>query len=187
MTPKKTVSKKPAPAAEKIAQARLLYDAGAPIAEILGLLDMSAWRFRTFREKHDWPMRPSACAPHGRAPERAAANESQKGAALRPEGLIARLEDAIESEFARVETTLVKQAPKNIEASARTLASLVKTLAELKRMRRDAQDRNEIEDGARDDNDGAGNANDDPPRELAELKAELARRLERLGGERPAE
>lgn len=173
------------PSREKIAQAKLLYDAGvSPIAEILKLLDMSAGQFRTFRMKNHWPLRASACAPKtGQASRTANAT-----AALAAGGLIARLEDAVEREFARAEAALEKHAPKTIEASARTLASLVKTLGELKRMRREA-DRNE--DGARDDNDGDGTDDvsglDDPPRELAELRAELARRLERLRGERPSD
>jgi hypothetical protein len=73
--------------------------------------------------------------------------------------------------------------------SARTLASLVKTLAELKRMRRESEDK---KNDADDDSDqSAGDASerggDEPPHELAELCAELARRLERLRGAGPAE
>jgi len=168
------------PSREKIAQAKLLYDAGvAPIAEILKLLGMSEGQFRRFRQKSGWPMRASACA---RSDETAAAEASPARAA--PEkGLIARLEDAVEREFARAEAALEKHAPKTIEQSARTLASLVKTLAELKRMRREAD---AGPGGAKeeDDEDGAADESlDEPPRELAELRAELARRLERLRGE----
>lgn len=172
-----------APTREQIAQAKLLYDAGvAPIAEILKLLGMSAGRFRRFREQNGWPLRASACAPKNatKAPEPPAAKPARIDG-----GLIARLEDAVEREFARAEAALEKHTPKTIEASARTLASLVKTLAELKRMRRDA---NDAKDGDRDDDaDDALSAPDAPPRELAELRAELARRLERLRSERPTE
>jgi hypothetical protein len=89
----------------------------------------------------------------------------------------------VEREFARAEAALEKNAPKTIEASARTLAILVKTLGELRRMRHEAE---EPRENAREDVDSPAAA-DEPPRELAELRAELARRLERLRGERPAE
>jgi hypothetical protein len=171
--PKKTSP----PSAQKIAQARLLYDAGAPIAEILALLGLSVGQFRRFRAAKGWPLRPSACAkPAGVAPAPApAAADSGR--------LIARLEDAVEREFARAETALDKHAPKTAEASARTLATLVKALAELKRLRRDADEARE--DAPCEDDDAP--EPDAPPRDLAELRAELARRLERLRGERPAE
>lgn len=166
------------PPAQKIAQGRLLYDAGAPIPEILAVLGLSVGQFRRFRETHGWPLRPSACArPSADAPAPAKATPAD------PVRLIARLEDAVEREFARAESALDKQAPKTAEASARTLATLVKALAELKRLRRDADA--PTEDAARDDDDA--DEPDAPPRDLAELRAELARRLERLGGERPAE
>ena len=175
-------TKAASPSREKVAQARLLYDAGAPIAELLKLLHMSAAQFRRFRETNDWPMRASACARRTGAAEAPPAPRPAD-----PGRLIARLEDAVEREFARAEAALEKHAPKTIEASARTLATLVKTLAELKRMRRETD---ELTEGGRDADDDAAQddaARDEPPRELAELRAELARRLERLRGERPPE
>ncbi|MBM3562071.1 MAG: hypothetical protein FJX16_00130 [Alphaproteobacteria bacterium] len=169
------------PCDKKIAQAKLLYDSGVtPIGEILELLGMSVGRFRRFREQNGWPLRASACAPKKSrdAPPAKKPRDANR--------LIARLEDAVEQEFARAETALAKHAPKTIEASARTLASLVKTLAELKRMRRENEDR---ENDAEDEDERAGSecGGDAPPRELAELRAELARRLERLRGAGPAE
>jgi hypothetical protein len=177
--PSKTSPRKTAPpSAAKVAQARLLYDAGAPIAEILALLGLSVGRFRRFREANGWPLRPSACArPTVDAPAPAPAPRADPGR------LIARLEDAVEREFARAETALDKQAPKTAEASARTLATLVKALAELKRLRGSADAARE--EAASDDDDAPDD--DAPPRDLAELRAELARRLERLRGERPTE
>lgn len=162
------------PSGEQIAQAKLLYDAGAPIAQITTLLGMSAKQFLTFREKNDWPKRASIC------PRKAAQPESPP-TSIDPVGLIVKLEEAVGREFARVEAALEKQSPKTIETSARALATLVKTLAELKRMRRDADETKE--DATRADDDRA----DEPPRELAELRAELARRLERLRGDGPSE
>jgi hypothetical protein len=174
-------SKPVSPSQSTIEQAKLLYDSGvAPISEVLALLGMSASQFRSFRMKHGWPMRASACPPRGK---KAKANSIQPLRGKPPGALIARLEDAVAREFARAEAALARQTPKSIETSARTLASLVKTLAELKRMSREA----EAEKGAAGEGDERNGADDDnfdpPPRELAELRAELARRLERLRGE----
>ncbi|QGM93543.1 hypothetical protein F7D13_05610 [Methylocystis rosea] len=173
------------PCDEKITQAKLLYDSGVtPIGEILELLGLSVGQFRRFREHHGWPLRASACAP--KKPQEAALAVKRPRDAGR---LIARLEDAVEQEFARAEAALAKHAPKTIEASARTLASLVKTLAELKRMRRESEDKKNDADDDSDQSvgDASEGGGDAPPRELAELRAELARRLERLRGAGPTE
>jgi len=172
------------PAPDKIEQAKLLYDSGvAPISEILKLTGMSVGRFRRFREQNNWPKRPSACTPNKKAADEGPSTPKKPRDAGR---LIARLEEAVEQEFARAEKALARHAPKSVEASARTLASLVKTLAELKRMRRETEDKR---DGPTDDSDAGGgdSARDEPPRELAELRAELGRRLERLREPGPAE
>ncbi|MBL1257456.1 hypothetical protein [Methylocystis sp. Sn-Cys] len=165
---------RPSPPRAKAAQAKLLYDAGAPLAEITKLLGMTDGQFRSFRERNDWPKRASACK---RKADAEAPPPQTKTAD--PARLIARLEDAVEREFARAEAALDKHPPKTIEASARTLATLVKTLAELKRMQRENGETRE--DATAQDDD----ASDAPPRELAELRAELARRLERLRGGGP--
>ncbi len=127
----------PPPSREKIAQAKLLYDAGAPIPQILDVLSMSVGRFRRFRETNDWPLRDSACARKTDSAEAAPRRPAEPG------HLIARLEDAVEREFARAEAALEKHAPKTIEASARTLATLVKTSRRIEahaaRVRRDAK------------------------------------------------
>jgi hypothetical protein len=170
------------PCDEKIAQAKLLYDSGVtPIGEILELLGMTQAQFYTYRVNNNWPLRASACAPRRKADDAPPAKKPRDAGRL-----IARLEDAVEQEFARAEAALAKHAPKTIEASARTLASLVKTLAELKRMRRENEEK---KNDADDDSDEAASerSGDAPPRELAELRAELARRLERLRGAGPAE
>jgi hypothetical protein len=168
------------PSQAKIEQARLLYDAGVtPISEVLKLIGMTASQFHNFRTKHGWPLRASVCPPRG---AKAAPKSSPALQEKPPQALIARLEDAVAREFAKAEAALAKQTPKSIETSARTLASLVKTLAELKRMSRDPdpERRRAREDGER---NGADDENLDPSsRELAELRAELARRLERLRG-----
>ncbi|QGM96315.1 hypothetical protein [Methylocystis parvus] len=166
---------KPSPPRAKIARAKLLYDGGARIAEVTTLLGMTDYEFRLFRDANGWPLRAPACIRKEAAGGQPDEKIKPKRPPLDASRLIARLEDAVEREFARAESALEKQAPKTIEASARALATLVKTLAELKRMRRET---NEKEEATRADDD----QRDEPPRELAELRAELARRLERLGG-----
>ncbi len=175
-------SKSVSPSRQKIAQAKLLYDAGvAPLSEIQKLLGMSAGQFRRFREREGWPLRPAACV---RKDAPAAAVERPQAQASG--NLIARLEDAVEREFARAEAALEKQTPKSMETTARTLATLVRTLAELKRMRSEAQ--NTLRQGTlREEHDTDDGGAPEPPRELAELRAELARRLERLRGQGPTE
>jgi hypothetical protein len=174
--PQKPIELSPA----EIEQAKLLYDAGiTPIPEFLRMLNMGERQFLKFRRENGWPLRPSPCLPRaGREIDSVRPLSSEKSA----RALIARLEEAVEQEFARAESALSKPAPKSIETRARTLASLVKSLAELKRLSRDAKpDKDDAEeDGER---NGADDRNFDPsPRELAELRAELARRLERLRG-----
>lgn len=156
--------------ADVIDKAKLLYDAGVePVDKVRDMLGMSVGQFRAFRLAQGWPMRASPIRRGDtcRAPE--PEKKSQRS-------LIARLEEAVEREFARAETALESGEPKNIEQSARVLASLVRSLAELKRMTRD------VPRGEEEDVSAADASADEPPRRLAELREELARRLERLGG-----
>lgn len=168
------------PSREKLAQAKLLYDAGVtPVSEIHALLGMSARRFRQFRLEQGWPLRASPIVRVAAAAASAPAISAAPAASL-----IARLEDAVEREFTRAEMALRNHAPKTIEQSARTLASLVRTLAELKRMKREAEAFGETTKETHErDGDAGDEPFDEPPRQLAELRAELARRLGRLNGE----
>jgi hypothetical protein len=96
---------------------------------------------------------------------------------LTTDEMIPKIEAAIAREFAHAEHALAHGEPRNAEKTAKTMASLVRSLAELKRVKRDAQ-------GHGTQNEGA----DEPPaRDLAELKAELARRLDGLRRARDAE
>jgi hypothetical protein len=176
--------KQDAPPRDIIAQAKLLYDAGVtPLAEVRAMLGMTERAFRSFRESEGWPMRPSPIRRKSAEPTPAMTPESVSSTPPRADSrsLIARLEEAVEREFLRAEAMLAtggaEAEPKTIETSARVLASLVRSLAELKRMNRDA--------GAAREEDGSGKDafDDEPPRQLAELREELARRLERMCGE----
>jgi len=104
------------PGDEKIAQAKLLYDSGVtPIGEILELLGMTQAQFYTYRVNNNWPLRASACAPRKKAGDDAPSAKKPRDA----NRLIARLEDAVEQEFARAEAALAKPFPaRRIEAHA---------------------------------------------------------------------
>lgn len=157
-----------------IERAKLLYDAGVePIAKVREMLDMSEKQFRAYRIAQGWPMRASPI-------KRADAPREPAPAKTPSKSLIARLEEAVEREFARAESALETGGAKNIEASARVLASLVRSLSELKRMTRDTAPA--PDDAEEEDVSGADASADEPPRRLAELREELARRLERLCG-----
>jgi hypothetical protein len=172
-------------------EARLLYDAGAPLKEIEALLAISRSGFYEFRRNEGWPVRKrgghpvrkeraveesdadAGATPNGNAPaERPAIIITP----LSPDELIPKIEAAIAREFAHAEHALAHGEPRNAEKNAKVMASLVRSLAELKRVKRDAQGHGTPNDGA-----------DEPPaRDLDELKAEHARRLERLRGDREA-
>jgi len=167
-----------------VTQAKLLYDAGVtPLGEVMAMLGMNERAFRSFREREGWPLRPSPIKRKSAEQPPAMARDTtpQEPADRESRSLIARLEEAVEREFVRAEAALAtcgaKAAPKTMETSARVLASLVRSLAELKRMNRDAVAARE-EDGR-----GRDAFDDEPPRQLAELREELARRLEHMCGE----
>ncbi|MBY6239739.1 hypothetical protein [Methylosinus sp. Sm6] len=167
-----------APSSAEIEKAKLLYDAGVePVRKLRDMLGMSDRAFRAFRVENGWPLRESPI-------KHVAEREPREPASKPTRSLIARFEEAVEREFARAETALRKGGPKSVEQSARVLASLVRSLAELKRMSRDA---GPAPRGEEEDESGADASADEPPRELAELREELARRLERLRGRGPAE
>ena len=183
------------PSPETVAQARLLYDSGlTPVSEIRALLGMSAHRFHAFRVQNGWPLRPRLCQPaSGAEPETAArpapANPPRNDTNVRPisperlrdvQMMIMRLEDAVTREFVRAETALARQTPKNAETSARTLSSLVKTLVELKKMPPVATPPAPVDEEDEEDEDPI-------PRDVDELRAELARRLERLEREKASQ
>jgi hypothetical protein len=77
---------------------------------------------------------------------------------------------AVEGEITGVEQKLTK-GPATAEASARTLASLARTLAVLRGLEAEAAEKQDAD---------TTNDADAPPLDIAELRNELARRLDRL-------
>jgi hypothetical protein len=183
-----------------IPEARALYDGGAPVAHIAKALNMKAGAFRRLRQKHGWPMRPSpivvrtsaaapkrsvrnrkvapaaAIAPAGEE-EAAPAEASLPPGALDLPAFRRQIADAAHSELSKVQKTLASGKTEDVERNARLLASLVKSLAELRRLE------------ALDPPGGVtapaveGQDDEPPPRDLDALRDELARALERMSVE----
>jgi hypothetical protein len=172
---------------EKVEETRLLYEAGAvPVRDCMANIGLKRDAFYTLVHTLNWQLRRPPMNARGDvsaatkarlavAPE----EEQSPEIAVKPlslDEMIPKIEAALNREFAHVEHALAHGAPRNAEKTARTMASLVRSLAELKRVKREAQ-------GHETQSDGAG---EPPARDLAELKAELARRLDRLRRSRDA-
>jgi hypothetical protein len=178
--------------AELIEEARVIYEGGVePIDVPMTLLGMKQTAFYKFMKEQGWRMRrdyyrvPAMPArPNARVDAQPATGEAAVPAPsvpvepLTPDEMIPKIEAALNRELAHVQHALAHGEPRNAERTAKTMASLVRTLAELKRVQREAHGH----DG-RDDRD-----DDEPPaRDVAELKAELARRIDLLRRARDAE
>jgi hypothetical protein len=169
-----------------LADARRRYDEGEPLAALAASLNMGGDAFLRFRRKENWPLRSSPIrrkadepksdepAPQ---PELAIAPPAPQSGPVDVEALRRRLERAVEAELASVEARLSGQSVAMGERNARLLASLVKTFAELRRFAAAARPK----PGAGDDSV----ENDEPaPRDIAVLRDELARLVERIASER---
>jgi hypothetical protein len=172
---------------EKVEETRLLYEADVvPVRECMANIGMKHDAFYTLVHTQGWKLRRPPV--HAREDVSRATkarlgvpDEEEKPPVpvtpLTTDEMIPKLEVAIAREFAHAEHALAHGEPRNAEKTAKTMASLVRSLAELKRVKRDTQGHGTQKEGA-----------DEPPaRDLAELKAELARRLDRLRHARDAE
>ena len=168
---------------ETVEETRLLYEAAVvPVRDCMDNIGLKRDAFYALAHTLGWKLRRPPATGGGDVSDASDANESKPAAPqasempparvapMVPDELIPKIEAAINREFAHAEHALAHGEPRNAEKTARTMASLVRSLAELKRVQRDAQ-------GHGTHNDGADEA---PARDLAELKAELARRLDRL-------
>jgi hypothetical protein len=175
-------SRKPDPARERVEQARLLYDAGiVPVDEIAAMLRMSRDGFYRFRQREGWAPR----LAFGRHRHRDGVIRSAPELTVRdlsPDEFVAQLETMIGRELAGTQHALAHDDPTTAERKAKVMASLVRSVAELKRMPRGVRPTERHDDGA-----DEPPARDLPARDLDELKAELARRLDRLRRSRDAE
>lgn len=192
------------PSRAALASARQRYDAGEPVAGLAAALGLSADAFRRLRRKQGWPLRPSPIRRAQPAPQEQPQEQQQEQpqetqqetqqepkqeaqreqappraagppAAVDLDALRARLERALQSELAAVERRLTSADPAEPgERNARALASLVKTFAELRRLAAPVRPKTGAEHDRPADATG---------RDVAALRAELARRLAGLEGE----
>jgi hypothetical protein len=170
---------------EKVEETRLLYEAAVvPVRECMDNIGLKRSAFYALVRAQNWKLRRPPIDRRGGVGEAAEAKrlpqQAEKPPApvepMNPGELIPKIEAAINREFAHAEHALAHGEPRNAEKTAKTMASLVRSLAELKRVQRDAHGHDRHNNGA-----------DEPPaRDLADLKAELARRLDRLRRARDA-
>jgi hypothetical protein len=154
-------------------QARILYDnSNCSLEEIAATLDLSPKRFQRARRDWGWPKRPLKRLRCLRLNSPLASEEPRAA----PLALADKIEAQLRRELDAVETMLAQDPAAVLPATAaekraRTIASLVRALVELRRL--DVPNRvEEAED-------------DEFPASLEDLRAELARRIDRLrqGGE----
>ena len=159
----------------------------ADIARQEGLLPR---QLLELRRRHGWKTRSARASPKTakrsvtKPPSRRKASKPPPASAVAPppvaEGgdimqLVRGMRVALEKEVAAAQARLASAAPAAAEASARTLASLARTLTALR----------DLEAGAA-EAASTGRSNDEPPLDLAELRRELARRIDILRDEREA-
>ena len=163
-----------------VTQAKLLYDAGVePLAKVREMLDMSEGQFRALSRSR----RAGRCAPRrsSAAPTR---QQARASAPTKPpsSSLIARLEEAVEREFvARRDGARETGGPKT-HGDERARAR--EPRAQPRRIEAHESRRGSRADDAEEDGQVAPTLpTTSLPAELAELREELARRLERLCGD----
>lgn len=187
-------------AAGRIAAARAMYDdPGISLRQIAQFLEISAETLARCRKVWDWPLRQPAkrlqkterllgtvlAVPAPRSAD-SMANEREllawlpepdplapKQATPDPATLATRLEAMVAAQLARLEDELAAKRPRAPQAErlARIIASLVRSLAQIKTLQR---------------SDDAGTPETDTPQALDDLHDELARRLAGLRDDRAA-
>jgi hypothetical protein len=169
----------PTPPPEELARLRALYETrrDVTVAELAAECGLSVWRLKKYARLHGWHRRR---LPHGltRKPGQGAGRHrgfvcTGLETCREREAMVGKLLAACEEQVtAAVDRLAAKGEDLVPEREARTLAVLARTIERLAAL-----------DRKRAPND-AGDADDRPlPRDYAELRAELARRLADLEGE----
>jgi predicted DNA-binding transcriptional regulator AlpA len=172
---------------QAVEEARRVYEEGiVPVDEIVAMLGMSRHGFYRFIRDERWQLRRPRTHVLGarRAAMLASADDATEpdeacapAVRVNRDDLLDKVEVAVNRELAQAERALANGGPRDAEKNAKVLASLARSLSQLKREPRGAQATERHDDAA-----------DEPPaRDLDELKAELARRLDRLRRSRDAE
>ncbi|MFC5067790.1 hypothetical protein [Flaviflagellibacter deserti] len=154
---------------EITAQARRLYEeTSIPVSEIAALMRLGRRGFHKRIKALGWTPRrgPAGSKP---APVEPLASDPRDAIADRA-GLIARIRETVDREIAEIDQSLKRldrlTGAGEMERSAKTLATLVKTLSELKKL--DEADK------------GPAAQEDDDPRDIHEFRLDLATRLDAL-------
>ena len=157
----------------EIEEARRLYDAGISYMRIGEALFKTTGAAYRLMQREAWPARP---ARRSGAPPSAGATAKRFDTPMAADSLAHNIESIIRASLRDVELRLKSSTAANAEKHARVLASLVKSLGELRKLEREAGPKR----SAREGEDDSGASTPGPPRDMAELRAELAAHLARL-------
>jgi len=159
---------------EQMAEGRRLYEqTRMPVADIAAMLGISATTFFTRSRAWGWRRRISRIP--GEDPARTS-DEPANGEAAKTAAMAARIERLVEHELSAIETVIARhglddERTEKVERSARVLASLSRTLQEVKRL--DAKETRRKED------------NDRGPADNNEFVQGLLRRIEEIAARSP--
>lgn len=161
---------------QRVEQARALYDAGSgPVSEVAAMLGLGSAAFYKWRLKAGWPMRTPIAIPRKHPKRKSPTPRSsppRKRAPAPPfdEGAVTeKIEAALEQGLAVAADDLGCTTTADAERNARMLASLSKALAELRKLQTQKNGRNRK---------GTDGHVERPARDMATLRADIARRLE---------
>ena len=151
------------PAPDVLAKARALFESGGSVTRVARLLGMSPTTFK--RRLVDWRWQANL---QSSAPVVASATEKSASEIFDTRRAASELCHVLETEIATLKNTDPKS-KQGSEAKARTIASFARALAVLRGI-----------ENANADVTRADDETGQPPLDLAELRRELARRLDRL-------
>ena len=154
--------------------ARKLYDEGQSWKKVAAALGVSVTTAKKYIALWEWPAREAEVPLQFQKKSAASQPQDEPGEQRRDTAALARrVEAAVRKELTAIEKRMGSSTAASAERNARVLASLVKSLAELRKLdREDAQDQNR--------NEGDHDDEPRPPRDLARLRDELAADLERI-------
>jgi len=156
--------------------ARNLYDEGQSWKKVAAAFGVSVTTAKKYIALWEWPVREAEIPPQFQKKSADPKREPQDQPAEQPRdtaALARRVETTVRKELTAIEKRMGSSTGASAERNARVLASLVKSLAELRKLdREDAQNQNR--------NEGDHDDEPRPPRDLARLRDELAADLERI-------
>lgn len=162
--------KKKLPQALDDAACRLWREGQVPMTALQRMTDMTPARLRNYADEQGWGEHGAGGhddREDGEAPAGAPPGDTKS--------LAREVENSVRRELSAVEKRLGSPRTATAEVNARILASLVKSLSELRRLDGHGQNASQAT-GGEDDNDSTAR----PPRSIEELREELAQKLARI-------